>query len=179
MSFENAEQAVTAAVSAIFERWTALVLTVEHQLAGDPEIIRRMLNTTVKIALSVEPRFTVDDLTDYFYDEFDRMQTDVEDDSPEQVAAHVMHIRDAASRNDFTPAVTVIEKVSAAGHSNAGQSVQGEDAVVHAEMDEGDDSDDMGDDDYNESGTTEKPTNQGPVIDADGFTEVRRNRHHR
>lgn len=178
MSFENAEQAVSAAIKAIFGRWTALILTVQHQLAGDPEQLQRMLETTTKIALNTEPRFNIDDLTDYFYDEFDRMQTDVEDGSPEQVAAHIILIRDAAARNDFTPATTVIEKASAAGHPNTSQSVQGEEETAdHMAMDESDNDDERNNE--NVIGITNKQKAQEPVVDSDGFTEVRRGGHHR
>lgn len=173
MSFENAHQAISQAVAVIFNRWTALVLTIEHQLGGDPQHMRRLLEATVQLVTSSAPRYGVDELADHFESEFDRLQTDIEDGSPEQVAALIVQVRDAALRGDFSLAATIVEKARAAtDHNNAAvTSVPGQ-AANH-------DDDDYEDDDGEDEGMDVGPVRQEPIVDYDGFTSVNHGGRHR
>lgn len=166
MSFENAHQAVSQATSAIFERWTALVLTIEHQLGGDPQRIHRLHESIVNLAMSSNPQYNVDHLVDHLYIEFDRLETDVEDGSPEQVATLIIQIRDSALRGDFSLASQIVEKVRNDPSSAVAESVLGANVNEH---DEEDNDDDMADDD------------EGPqqTVDDDGFASVSRGGRHR
>lgn len=184
VTFTNAIDALTQATSAIFSKWTALLLTVDHQLGGDYGRVRQMLQATVELALSTNPKCKYDDLVDFFYDEFDRMDTDVEDDSPEQVASHVIRIRDALANGDYNPAAEAVQQLASTPTSHVSQSV-----TRSGHGDEADDDDDGGDDGgdgevTNDSdgpcpGTQTQPVRNELIVDADGFTEVSRRGRHR
>lgn len=166
MNFDNAHQAVSQATSAIFERWTALVLTIEHQLGGDRQPIHRLHEATVNLAMNGNPRYSVDHLVDYFYNEFDRLETDVEDGSPEQIASLIIQIRDSALQGDFSLASQIVEKVRNGPSNGAAASVPGTNVHNH--------------DEENNDETMEE-NDEGPpqTVDDDGFTSVTRGGHHR
>lgn len=103
--FHSPAQAVAETTRALFDRWTALNLTVDHLLGGDPRPVHRMFQTTVALSMSVQPVYTARHLCDYFHEEFDRMQADIEDGSPEQLSAEIIKVRDAARRGDYAPAL--------------------------------------------------------------------------
>lgn len=177
MSFQSAEQAVYQAVSAIFQRWTALILTVEHQLGGDPKPIQRMLETTVSLATCSSPRYNARQIANYFDEEFDRMQTDVDDGSPLEVATTIINIRNAAAQGDYGPALKLVQQNQQSSSSNAAaQSVRGIDQEIAPQDDgnaQGEDADDSMQDE------PDAPKHHQPMVDENGFMEVSKGGRHR
>lgn len=140
--FHSPAHAVAETIRALFDRWTALNLTVDHLLGGDPRPVHRMFQTTVALSMSVQPVYTARHLCDYFHEEFDRMQADIEDGSPEQLSAEIIKVRDAALRGDYAPALRHVtsyrqqqqKRAAANGETSLAadqvrNSVQGPDAV--------------------------------------------------
>ena len=101
-----AEDAIRSGISALFVRWTALRLASENSEGPKPgrQIARELLDATISLALDPKVNHPADTFESLFYDRFDRMSTDVEDGSLEQIAREVCRIRDAAARGDFGPA---------------------------------------------------------------------------
>lgn len=161
MQFQNASEAVSFAIRSIFERWTALVLTMEHQQGGSSAKARDLLGVTVAMATHPSKRHEEQDYIDMFYAEFDRMHTDIEDGSPEEVAAHILRIRDAASRGNFGPAAEAVGRGMTAGPA---ASICGQNSE--------------GNEDHEEEVTVMDVIHQsnGPEMDEDGFVSVRRSR---
>lgn len=155
MQFQNATEAVSVAIRCMFERWTALIVTVENQ--GIPtDRIDNILNQTIDIATRPK-RYGEDDYLDLFYNGFEQMQADIEDGSPEVVARQILRIRDAAEKGNFGPAMAIAQKAMTA-NVNLGNCVNGED--------DGDEqADDMMD---------AVPARQESAVDDDGFTHVAR-----
>lgn len=163
MQFQNPTQAVAIAIRSIFDRWTALVLVVEHQLGGSKTDANQLLDTAVAMATSPSRRHDIDDYINLFYATFDRMNTDIEDGSPEEVANLILKVRDAAARGDFGPAAEVAQ--------NAGMTAEAFRASVQGR----EDSDDEDDPDFVPTAEMEyEPprTRSQPVVDEDGFTQV-------
>lgn len=174
VTFSDETDALTQATSAIFSKWTALILTVDHQLGGDPQRVRQMLQATVQIAMSTNPKHTYGDLVDFFYDQFDLMETDVEDDSPEQVASHIIRIRDALRNGDYNPATETVQQLASTPPSHVSRS------VTNSRVNDEHEDDDMNVTQINTR--TEAPVQSAPSepnVDADGFTEVTRSGRHR
>lgn len=164
MQFQNATHAVAIAIRSIFDRWTALVLVVEHQLGGSKTEVNQLLDTTVAMATSPSKRHDIDDYINLFYATFNRLNTDIEDGSPEEVADLILQVRDAAARGDFAPAAQVAQK--------AGMTADAFRASVQGREDSDDDDDDP---DFVPTAEMEyEPprTRSEPVVDDDGFTEV-------
>lgn len=174
VTFSDETDALTQATSAIFSKWTALILTVEHQLGGDPERVRQMLQATVQLAMATNSKHAYDELVDFFYDQFDRMETDVEDDSPEQVASHVIRIRDALRKGDYNPATETVQQLASTSSSHVSRS------VTNPRVNDEHEDDDM---DVSQTNTrTNVPVQTAPsepTVDADGFTEVTKSGRHR
>lgn len=173
MQFQSAEQAVTLATRAIFNRWTALSLVIEHHFNGATYLLDDMLLATVAMATNPSKRFNIDAYTDLFYDTFEKMQADILDGSPEQVAAHILQIRDAASVGNFAPAQDVITKagISAQAVSDSVDSTRAED---DADDNCVDDEDFTPDENMIRRGPKTRYT---PVVDEDGFQLVSKRRH--
>lgn len=170
MQFENPAQAVAIAVRSIFDRWTALTLVVEHQMGGSSIEANAMFNTAVAMATSPAKRHELDEYIDLFYATFDRMNTDIEDGSPEEVAQLILKVRDAAARGDFGPAAEVAQK--------AGMTAEAFKASVQGRQD----SDDENDPDFVPTSDMEiEPprTRSDPIVDDDGFTQVQPRRRKR
>lgn len=127
-----------------------------------------MLLATVGMATDPSKRFDVDAYIDLFYSTFEKMQTDIEDGSPEQVAARIMQIRDAASVGNFAPAEEVV--------TNAGMTVQAISESVNgtSAKDDADDEEFVPDSEMIRQGPKTRYT---PVVDEDGFQLVSRRRH--
>lgn len=174
VTFQDAADAMAQSIAAIFSRWTALLLTVDHQLGGDSQRIRDIQKGTVDRVLAARS-IAYDDLVNFFYDEFDRMATDVEDESPEQVARHILQIRDALKNGDYGPAAQALQSASSSS-SLAARSVTNSTPYADGESDGDDDDDDIDD---SVSDEQMHPAQSEPVVDADGFTEVTRRGRHR
>lgn len=182
MQAPNVLQQVAQAIEAIFQSWTALQLTIEHQLGGDQAQARQFLESTLAIVTSSSPRCTKDSLIDYFYSQFDRLDTDIEDGSPEQVAHQIILVRDAALNGDLAPAAQVIQAANNQPSDNTlSSSISGGEAFaccgrddcghdIQHDHDRSDVNDDMDDHQH----TAHAPL--VPIVDEDGFTEVRTRR---
>lgn len=169
MQFENPEQAVALAIRAIFSKWTALNLVIEHVFNGTSYLADDMLNQTIDMATNTGKRFDQDDYIDLFYDTFDKMYAEIEDNSPEQVASHILRVRDAAVQGNFSVAIQVIER---AGMTNE---AHGSGTSRSVEVDEKD-ADDCCAQGCNGERREGKPA---PVIDEDGFQQVQPRRRRR
>lgn len=173
MQFQNAEQAVALAIRAIFNRWTALSLVIEHHFNGATYLLDDMQFATVAMATNSSKRFDVDAYIDLFYDTFEKMQADILDDSPEQVAARIVQIRDAASVGNFALAQEAI--------TNAGISAQAvSDSVDCTSMKDDAEDEKVNDEDFVPNGEIVRRgprTRYTPVIDEDGFQLVSKRRH--
>lgn len=171
--FQSPEDALRQAVTTLFQHWTALILTVEHQLGGDAKPVHRMVETTIDLAVSAAPRYSSRHLASYFHDEFDRMNTDVDDGSPEQIAHAIINIRDALARSDYRPVTQLLEKHSNSNPSNVvAESIKGLDKA-----NEGDDAMDEGNRTQEEHEKAKEK--QQPVVDDDGFMTINKGgRHH-
>lgn len=170
MQFSSAEHAVAVGVQAVFERWTALRLTVENQFGGGAShsAATDLLATTLAMATSASKRFDFDDYVSLFYETFDRLNTDIEDGSPEEVARVVLRIRDAAARGDFGPASEAAAAVRNSGDA-ARRSVRGQDSNNPSDdFDEGD----GGGEGHGHGAPSARPGRLAPVVDDDGFTVV-------
>lgn len=110
MQFEDATQATSVAIRAIFNRWTALSLTITHHFNGATYLMDDMLHDTVAMATHPTKRYDQEAYTSLFYDTFDKMHADIQDGSPEQVANHILRIRDAAAVGNFAPAAEAAQK---------------------------------------------------------------------
>lgn len=165
MQVNDPKEAVAIAIRSIFDRWTALRLTIEYQFGGSKDPVSGLVDTTITMATSSTKRHEVHDYVELFYSEFNRMNTDIEDGSPEEVANHIVQLRDAAARGNLEPAWRAAEK-SGMSNSALSQSVSGarEEQDDHVEEEYAMD-------------TQLEPVS--PVVDEDGFTEVRRSRHQR
>lgn len=135
--FQSPAQAVAETTRVLFDRWTALNLTVDHLLGGDRRVVQRMMQTTVALSMSVQPVYTARHLCAYFHEEFDRMQADIEDGSPEQLSVEIINVRDAALRGDYAPALRYYasqqeqlqKRAGATAADQVRHSVQGPDAI--------------------------------------------------
>ncbi|PXF43555.1 hypothetical protein BWQ96_06667 [Gracilariopsis chorda] len=165
MQFESAQQAVSTAIRSIFDRWTALKLVIEHQMGGNPDPAIELMNIAVAMATNPSERHDEDDFIDLFYEAFNRMQADIEDGSPEEIAALVVRIRDAAARGDYTPASEASLKEQPSSQAFH-RSVSGGEAVVH---------------ECEREKTPCRPPQprQESIADDDGFTEVKSGGRHR
>lgn len=169
MQFNDAKEAISVALRVIFERWTALRLVVEHQFGGAPYEAEKLLEAATAMAIDPAKRHSEDDFVDLFYSTFDRINTDIEDGSPEEVAMHIVSIRNAASEGNFEPAVELAQK--------AGVSPTAKQSSVEG----GTNSDDEFPVQRHAAPITgsQPRAHRAPVVDEDGFTQVaskRRNR---
>lgn len=159
-------QVVFGAIKAVFERWTALRLVVEHQLGGSGVEADELLHQTFAMAMNTSKKHDIDDFADLFYYTFEKLQSDIEDGSPEEIAEVVVRIKDAAAKGDLRPAIAegtksgITELAFAAsihGTASAGDSVSNLSDMQHV-------------------APARAPS---PVVDEDGFTQVQaRSRHH-
>lgn len=165
MQFDDAQQAISQAITSIFGRWTALRLVIEHQMGGNEAPAIELVNIAVAMATNRSEQHDVDDFVDLFHEAFDRMQADVDDGSPEEIAALVVRIRDAAVKGDYGPAreVSLKEKLSS---QTSHRSINGGEAVAHGCSREG------------KCCGPPEPTRES-VVDDDGFTEVSSGGRHR
>lgn len=161
MQFTSPTHAVEVATRFIFERWSALKLTIEHQCGGVPDKARELLDCTVAMATHPQTRHTEDHFIDLFYAMFDSMDTDVEDGSPEQVAVHIVRIRDAAARGDYGPANDVVQQSVTSTASMFAENIRSPEQHDNGGM------------------TADYKRSSPPAVDQDGFTEVRRSRRNR
>ncbi|CAN8067386.1 unnamed protein product [Agarophyton chilense] len=169
MDFENATQAVSTAIRSIFERWTALKLVIEHQMGGVTDDATKLMDTTISMATSPLKCHDEDDFIDLFYDAFDQMHCDVEDGSLEEIASQIVRVRDAAKNGDYAPAVQLVSKANKASTAAPLQSIDGGEAFVDNDQHDHDD----------DKLSLPSPTAEKPMMDDDGFTEVRRGGGHR
>lgn len=167
MQFQNATQAVSVALQAIFERWTALRLVTEHQFGGAPYEANQLLESTIAMATDPAKRYSNDDYISMFYTLFERVNTDIEDGSPEEVAALILKVRDAAAVGNFIPAKEIAEK--------AGISARALEASVQANQDDADNVEFV----PRAGPRTRSQTRAQPVVDEDGFTQVQTKRRNR
>lgn len=154
---------MTQATGALFSNWMALQLTVENQ---DPtrtgQIAQALYGQTVAMATSATKRHDQDDYTDMFYAAFDSMNTDVEDGSPEEVAAKIVTIRDAVAAGNFAPAAEVVQ-IAGRGSAMRGRSVAG----AEADADGAAAGSGAGD-----AAAAPRAPRAPPPVDDDGFTSV-------
>lgn len=159
-------QVVSSAIRSVFERWTALRLIVEHQLGGSTREADELLSQTVAMVSTTAKKYDIDDFVDFFYHTFDRLQSDIEDGSLEDVAEVIVRIRDAAARGNLTPALEATTKPRTMAQGFA-LSVEG-----------GQGADDAGNDQNAMQGISlNRPSSS--VVDEDGFMEVPSRRRHR
>lgn len=159
-------QVVSSAIRSVFERWTALRLIVEHQLGGSTREADELLSQTVAMVTTTAKKYDIDDFVDFFYHTFDRLQSDIEDGSPEDVAEVIVRIRDAAARGNLTPALEATTKPRTRAQGFA-LSVEG-----------GQGANDAGND-QNAMQDISQHRPPSPVADEDGFMEVPSRRRHR
>lgn len=161
------QEAVVLAIRAIFERWTALRLTIEHQYGGSSDKANELVNMTIAMATKGSKQYSQDELADFFYAEFDRMGADIEDGSVEEVSNIIVRVRDAALIGNIQPAKEVVEKAGVT-YDAYKASVNGdnmeEDEVEHKSQ---------------EDNSRPRREPQQPVVDEDGFVEVQSRRRHR
>lgn len=161
------QEAVVLAIRAIFERWTALRLTIEHQYGGSSDKANELVNTTIAMATNGPKQYSQDDFEDFFYSEFDRMAADIEDGSVEEVSSIIVRVRDAALSGNIQPAKEVLEK--------AGVAYDAYRASVNGDNKE----EDEGGHENQEGNSRPRREPQQPVIDEDGFVQVQSRRKHR
>lgn len=152
---------LSGSIRAVLSRWTALRLAVTHGDARDAAAIAdALLADAVALALAPAARAGAEEYLVLFEDTFERLGTDVEDGSFEEVAAALVRLRDAAvaGRLDVLRAESVKGDGTAVGESLfQGGSTSGSD-------EESGDYEEMGD-------VAEKAE---PEVDGEGFTVVRR-----
>jgi Pre-rRNA-processing protein TSR2 len=162
---ESVADVLSQGIRAVFSRWTTLRLAVERGGSRDGHAIAdELLADVIVLATSTKRRASVDDYSLLMEDAFERLQTAVEDGSPQEVAQIVLNMRDAAAAGDVAPARFQILKPVL---NTTGESVRPD---GQSETDSSSDSDDDDDDD---DGMAEVPRKKnGPVIDEEGFEKV-------
>jgi Pre-rRNA-processing protein TSR2 len=108
---ESAADVLARAVRAVFSRWTTLRLAVERGgVRNAPAVADELLADVCVLATSPRRRAGVDDYLLLMEDAFERLETAVEDGSPQEVAHRIVSMRDAAAAGDMAPARVQIHK---------------------------------------------------------------------
>lgn len=168
VQFTDASQAVSVALRAIFERWTALRLVIEHQFGGAPYEAEQLLQIATAMATNPSKRHSIDDYINLFYSLFERVNTDIEDGSPEEVAALILDVRDAAANGNFAPAADIAQKV--------GTSTTAIQTSVEGNQHEDEDNEFI---ERPGPQTRSQTMARAAVVDEDGFTQVQPRRSQR
>lgn len=161
---------MASATQAVFGKWMALQLTLDNHAdrSSAQEKARQLYEQTVQMATSTSKTYDADDLAQLFYAAFESMNTDVEDGSPEQVAALIISVRNAAARGDYGPAMRAMQ--------GTGRNAQLRSRNVVEDRVDGDESEPN-------AGTSSasgadmmdvepRAPRAPPAVDADGFTSV-------
>ncbi len=111
MAFPNPQEALSAAIRGVLLKWTALTLSIDNH--HDRRRATAAAETMYSQALELASRGRdATEISEMFYAMFDTIDTDVEDGSPEQVAATIVRARDAAAKGDFGPAAALAAPAS-------------------------------------------------------------------
>mmetsp|Transcript_13911 Transcript_13911/g.56051 ORF Transcript_13911/g.56051 Transcript_13911/m.56051 type:complete len:181 (-) Transcript_13911:2928-3470(-) len=124
--FRTPREALTASLESIFKKWTALQLAVEQQFGGDSseEIAREMFEASLDLLTRGTRPPSQATLENLFYDGFDALNTDLEDDSPEEVAMLLLRVRELCLAHDFSLARSLVQS-SKTGANSARRSIYG------------------------------------------------------
>uniref|UniRef100_A0A7S1THZ6 Pre-rRNA-processing protein TSR2 n=1 Tax=Compsopogon caeruleus TaxID=31354 RepID=A0A7S1THZ6_9RHOD len=104
-------------VSALFLRWTALQLAVEHGSSGANFVARDMLATLLALTESSQGTedFPNETAVEMLYDGFDRMEVDVEDGSVEEIVSLVRELRKSTRQGDFSLCDQLVSRAQQVG----------------------------------------------------------------
>jgi len=182
--FSIADTDFERGLSAAFARWTAVQIAIQEQFAGrDTEAVVRQLMIRCAQLATMERAPDVDALASEMYDAFDHMHCDLEDNSPEEMAAVIVRLREECLRGEFSFVHTLESR--AAADSRAVMSL----CVRDPRFDNDDDDDDEQntDDIQNQNSTTPNENADGgasdeasqalqasgeAMVEDDGFTVV-------
>eukprot|EP00188_Purpureofilum_apyrenoidigerum_P002529 Plantae.Rhodophyta-Purpureofilum_apyrenoidigerum.ctg25943.p1 GENE.Plantae.Rhodophyta-Purpureofilum_apyrenoidigerum.ctg25943~~Plantae.Rhodophyta-Purpureofilum_apyrenoidigerum.ctg25943.p1 ORF type:complete len:179 (-),score=31.03 Plantae.Rhodophyta-Purpureofilum_apyrenoidigerum.ctg25943:394-930(-) len=128
IQFGSPKEALSAGAQSIFARWTALELAVGEQFGGETSASTagEMFEVALELLMNESKPPSQTTLENLFYDGFDYMNTDVEDDSIEEVSGLLLQLREKCLAQDYTLASTLVEKVKTRTGSAALASIRGE-----------------------------------------------------
>ncbi|KND04900.1 uncharacterized protein SPPG_00594 [Spizellomyces punctatus DAOM BR117] len=166
----------TDAVQCVFERWTALQLALDHQMAGistaerPQELLEHTCAFFQQYRTDVMPHEIAENLKDFFDEVFN---AELDDGSPEQIGKTLVRLyRDVVVEGKTEEVLEMKAKAQSSGRA-AGESVKAGDGDDSSddEVDGSTGSDAMEVD----SGPTQSETSNrrpDPVVDEDGFELV-------